>query len=115
MVVVGSAALQRDDGAAIHAAVSTIAQNARAKSGAGADWKVLNILHRFALKLFWEQLACTWGYAGCYHNVCVQIALYTHKQLIGFKPVGNIKTGNTGWQIFLLKMGFFTWLSMSFY
>lgn len=54
MVVVGSAALQRSDGAAIHAAVSTIAQNARAKSGAGADWKVMNILHRFALKFFWE-------------------------------------------------------------
>ncbi|NXD21681.1 NDUS1 oxidoreductase, partial [Spelaeornis formosus] len=48
MVVVGSAALQRDDGAAIHAAVSTIAQNARARSGAGADWKVMNILHRVA-------------------------------------------------------------------
>ncbi|NXN82118.1 NDUS1 oxidoreductase, partial [Bombycilla garrulus] len=48
MVVVGSAALQRGDGAAIHAAVSTIAQNARARSGAGADWKVLNILHRVA-------------------------------------------------------------------
>ncbi|NXL74788.1 NDUS1 oxidoreductase, partial [Leptocoma aspasia] len=48
MVVVGSAALQRSDGAAIHAAVSTIAQNARAKSGAGDDWKVMNILHRVA-------------------------------------------------------------------
>ncbi|XP_048165745.1 NADH-ubiquinone oxidoreductase 75 kDa subunit, mitochondrial [Corvus hawaiiensis] len=48
MVVVGSAALQRSDGAAIHAAVSTIAQNARAKSGADADWKVMNILHRVA-------------------------------------------------------------------
>ncbi|NXH54600.1 NDUS1 oxidoreductase, partial [Rhabdornis inornatus] len=48
MVVVGSAALQRGDGAAIHAAVSTIAQNARARSGAGADWKVMNILHRVA-------------------------------------------------------------------
>ncbi|XP_041329374.1 NADH-ubiquinone oxidoreductase 75 kDa subunit, mitochondrial isoform X2 [Pyrgilauda ruficollis] len=48
MVVVGSAALQRGDGAAIHAAVSTIAQNVRAKSGAAADWKVLNILHRVA-------------------------------------------------------------------
>ncbi|NWW23747.1 NDUS1 oxidoreductase, partial [Falcunculus frontatus] len=48
MVVVGSAALQRSDGAAIHAAVSTIAQNARAKSGAGPDWKVMNILHRVA-------------------------------------------------------------------
>ncbi|NXI07377.1 NDUS1 oxidoreductase, partial [Irena cyanogastra] len=48
MVVVGSAALQRADGAAIHAAVSTIAQNARARGSAGADWKVLNILHRVA-------------------------------------------------------------------
>lgn len=48
MVVVGSAALQRSDGAAIHAAVSTIAQNARTKSGVGSDWKVMNILHRFA-------------------------------------------------------------------
>ncbi|NXA82637.1 NDUS1 oxidoreductase, partial [Thryothorus ludovicianus] len=48
MVVVGSAALQRGDGAAIHAAVSTIAQNARARSSAGADWKVMNILHRVA-------------------------------------------------------------------
>ncbi|NXR92088.1 NDUS1 oxidoreductase, partial [Hypocryptadius cinnamomeus] len=48
MVVVGSAALQRSDGAAIHAAVSTIAQNARARSGAAADWKVMNILHRVA-------------------------------------------------------------------
>ncbi|NXQ11428.1 NDUS1 oxidoreductase, partial [Peucedramus taeniatus] len=48
MVVVGSAALQRSDGAAIHAAVSTIAQNARARNSTGADWKVLNILHRVA-------------------------------------------------------------------
>ncbi|NXP88635.1 NDUS1 oxidoreductase, partial [Passerina amoena] len=48
MVVVGSTALQRSDGAAILAAISTIAQNSRAKSGAGADWKVMNILHRVA-------------------------------------------------------------------
>ncbi|NXK99453.1 NDUS1 oxidoreductase, partial [Mesembrinibis cayennensis] len=48
MVVVGSAALQRSDGAAIHAAVSTIAQNARTKSGVGSEWKVMNILHRVA-------------------------------------------------------------------
>lgn len=61
MVVVGSAALQRGDGAAIHAAVSTIAQNARTKSGVGSDWKVMNILHRFALKLF---LGATFIHAG---------------------------------------------------
>lgn len=48
MVVVGSAALQRSDGAAILAAVSSIAQNTRARSGAVADWKVMNILHRVA-------------------------------------------------------------------
>ncbi|XP_030808548.1 NADH-ubiquinone oxidoreductase 75 kDa subunit, mitochondrial [Camarhynchus parvulus] len=48
MVVVGSTALQRSDGAAILAAVSTIAQNSRATSTAGADWKVMNILHRVA-------------------------------------------------------------------
>ncbi|NWV71141.1 NDUS1 oxidoreductase, partial [Malurus elegans] len=48
MVVVGSTALQRSDGAAILAAVSTIAQNARAKSGASPEWKVMNILHRVA-------------------------------------------------------------------
>ncbi|KAJ1186683.1 hypothetical protein NDU88_003464 [Pleurodeles waltl] len=48
MVVVGSTALQRADGAAIHAAVSAIAYNARASSGITGDWKVLNILHRIA-------------------------------------------------------------------
>ncbi|KAM8933591.1 NADH-ubiquinone oxidoreductase 75 kDa subunit, mitochondrial [Pelodytes ibericus] len=48
MVVVGSGALQRKDGAAIHAAVSAIAQNARTSSGVGEEWKVLNILHRVA-------------------------------------------------------------------
>ncbi|XP_056392418.1 NADH-ubiquinone oxidoreductase 75 kDa subunit, mitochondrial [Hyla sarda] len=48
MVVVGSSALQRKDGAAIHAAVSTLAQNARSSSGVPENWKVLNILHRVA-------------------------------------------------------------------
>lgn len=48
MVVVGSSALQRGDGTAIHQAVSKIAQTARVKSGCSDDWKVLNILHRVA-------------------------------------------------------------------
>ncbi|OCT61350.1 NADH-ubiquinone oxidoreductase 75 kDa subunit, mitochondrial isoform X2 [Xenopus laevis] len=48
IVVVGSSAVQRKDGAAIHAAVSAIAQNARSSSGVSEDWKVLNILQRFA-------------------------------------------------------------------
>ncbi|XP_030642367.1 NADH-ubiquinone oxidoreductase 75 kDa subunit, mitochondrial-like isoform X1 [Chanos chanos] len=48
VVVVGSAALQREDGAAIHAAVSTIAHNARVSSGVDDGWKVLNVLHRVA-------------------------------------------------------------------
>lgn len=46
MVVIGSAILQRGDGASLYKAVSTIAQNARVKSGCSEDWKVLNVLHR---------------------------------------------------------------------
>ncbi|XP_056287444.1 NADH-ubiquinone oxidoreductase 75 kDa subunit, mitochondrial [Pseudoliparis swirei] len=48
VVVVGSSALQRDDGAAILSAVSNIAQNARTSSGVEEGWKVLNVLHRVA-------------------------------------------------------------------
>lgn len=46
MVVVGSSCLQREDGAAIMAAVSAVAQNARVSSGVEESWKVLNVLHR---------------------------------------------------------------------
>uniref|UniRef100_A0A8C2QR70 NADH-ubiquinone oxidoreductase 75 kDa subunit, mitochondrial n=1 Tax=Capra hircus TaxID=9925 RepID=A0A8C2QR70_CAPHI len=45
MVVLGSSALQRNDGAAILAAVSNII---RTSSGVTGDWKVMNILHRIA-------------------------------------------------------------------
>ncbi|KAM9850657.1 NADH-ubiquinone oxidoreductase 75 kDa subunit, mitochondrial-like [Aulostomus maculatus] len=48
VVVVGSSCLQREDGAAIMAAVSTIAQSARVSSGVEETWKVLNVLHRVA-------------------------------------------------------------------
>ncbi|XP_077955963.1 NADH-ubiquinone oxidoreductase 75 kDa subunit, mitochondrial isoform X1 [Gasterosteus aculeatus] len=48
VVVVGSSALQREDGAAILRTVSTIAQNARTSSGVEEGWKVLNVLHRVA-------------------------------------------------------------------
>ncbi|KAM9333999.1 NADH-ubiquinone oxidoreductase 75 kDa subunit, mitochondrial [Symphorus nematophorus] len=48
VVVVGSSALQREDGAAILSAVSTIAQNVRTSSGVEEGWKVLNVLHRVA-------------------------------------------------------------------
>ncbi|KAM7380500.1 hypothetical protein PAMP_003791 [Pampus punctatissimus] len=48
VVVVGSSCLQREDGAAIMATVSTIAQNARISSGVEETWKVLNVLHRVA-------------------------------------------------------------------
>lgn len=46
VVVVGSSCLQREDGPAIMAAMSTIAQNARVNSGVEESWKVLNVLHR---------------------------------------------------------------------
>ncbi|XP_069009987.1 NADH-ubiquinone oxidoreductase 75 kDa subunit, mitochondrial-like [Embiotoca jacksoni] len=48
VVMVGSSCLQREDGAAIMAAVSTIAQNARVSSGVEETWKILNVLHRVA-------------------------------------------------------------------
>lgn len=48
MVVLGSSALQRNDGAAILAAVSSIAHKLRMSSGVTGDWKVMNILHRYA-------------------------------------------------------------------
>ncbi|XP_031224847.1 NADH-ubiquinone oxidoreductase 75 kDa subunit, mitochondrial [Mastomys coucha] len=48
MVVLGSSALQRDDGAAILAAVSNVVQNIRVTTSVAAEWKVMNILHRIA-------------------------------------------------------------------
>jgi len=48
MVVLGSVVLQRQDGAALHSVVSTIAQNARTAAGCTEDWRVLNVLHRVA-------------------------------------------------------------------
>ncbi|XP_055361238.1 NADH-ubiquinone oxidoreductase 75 kDa subunit, mitochondrial-like isoform X2 [Betta splendens] len=47
VVVVGSGCLQREDGAAIMSAVSTIAQN-KFRSGVEKSWKILNVLHRVA-------------------------------------------------------------------
>lgn len=47
IVVVGSGALQRDDGAAIHSAVTTICQKLRGSCD-DPEWKVLNVLHRVA-------------------------------------------------------------------
>jgi len=48
VIVLGSTALQRKDGLAIHANVSTLAQNIRTSSGCGANWRVLNVLQRHA-------------------------------------------------------------------
>ncbi|KAK0150755.1 NADH-ubiquinone oxidoreductase subunit, mitochondrial [Merluccius polli] len=48
VVVVGSGILQREDGAAVMAAVATISQNARNSSEVDGSWKVLNVLHRVA-------------------------------------------------------------------
>nr|CAB3264268.1 NADH-ubiquinone oxidoreductase 75 kDa subunit, mitochondrial-like [Phallusia mammillata] len=53
MVVVGSEVFSREDAFGVHAAVSAIAQNATVTSqtnrgDGGADWKVLNILHKVA-------------------------------------------------------------------
>jgi len=48
IVIVGSESLQREDGGAIMSLVQQIADNAKMKSGADPEWKVLNVLHRVA-------------------------------------------------------------------
>lgn len=72
VVVVGSSCLQRDDGAAIMAAVSTIAQNARISSEVEETWKVLNVLHR---SLSWNTIgkafsSITMVNRDVYCNIC---------------------------------------------
>lgn len=73
--MVGSSCLQREDGAAILAAVSTIAQNARVSSGVEESWKVLNVLHRLKSASF-EAFGCRIG-RGIFHFIC---ALFLHFQ-----------------------------------
>ena len=46
MIVVGSGALQRDDGSTIHGLVASLAQKTRVASQAEDGWKILNVLHR---------------------------------------------------------------------
>ncbi|XP_071803111.1 NADH-ubiquinone oxidoreductase 75 kDa subunit, mitochondrial-like [Asterias amurensis] len=48
MIVVGSGALQRDDGSTIHGLVASLAQKTRVASQAEDGWKILNVLHRVA-------------------------------------------------------------------
>jgi len=48
VVIVGSEALQRQDGGALLSLVQQIANNAKVKSGADPEWNVLNVLHRVA-------------------------------------------------------------------
>ncbi|XP_023335679.1 NADH-ubiquinone oxidoreductase 75 kDa subunit, mitochondrial isoform X2 [Eurytemora carolleeae] len=48
VVIVGSEALQREDGGALINLVQQIADNAKTKSGADPEWRVLNVLHRVA-------------------------------------------------------------------
>jgi len=48
IIVVGSGALQREDGATVLQLTQRIAQNARVAANVGHDWRVLNILQRVA-------------------------------------------------------------------
>ncbi|XP_033109110.1 NADH-ubiquinone oxidoreductase 75 kDa subunit, mitochondrial-like [Anneissia japonica] len=61
MIVIGSGALQREDGAAIHANSTTIAQHVRQNSAVEDDWKVLNVLHRVASQVAALDLGYTAG------------------------------------------------------
>jgi len=48
VVIVGSEALQREDGSSVMALSQKIADNLRKGSGCEEEWKVLNVLHRVA-------------------------------------------------------------------
>ncbi|XP_024141888.1 NADH-ubiquinone oxidoreductase 75 kDa subunit, mitochondrial isoform X2 [Oryzias melastigma] len=48
VVVVGSSCLQREDGAAVMAAVSSIARKAHVSGEVEETWKIVNVLHRVA-------------------------------------------------------------------
>lgn len=48
VIVIGSGAFQRKDGAAIFQLTQRIAHNARVASNVGHDWRVLNVLQRVA-------------------------------------------------------------------
>ncbi|EFX87607.1 hypothetical protein DAPPUDRAFT_192333 [Daphnia pulex] len=48
IIVVGSGALQREDGATVLQLTQRIAQNARVAANVGHDWRVLNVLQRVA-------------------------------------------------------------------
>ncbi len=49
MIILGSSALQRTDSSALLAAARRVAENVEKASGAGADWKVFNVLHRVSI------------------------------------------------------------------
>ena len=68
MIVIGSAALQREDGGALHAQVVKLAQSLRAASGAPTDWKVLNVLHGVCGPSLFDflQLVCSLFIVFCY-------------------------------------------------
>jgi NADH dehydrogenase (ubiquinone) Fe-S protein 1 len=48
MIILGSTALQRNDNGALFSAVSRLAEKVRTQSGIQQNWRVLNILHRWA-------------------------------------------------------------------
>jgi NADH dehydrogenase (ubiquinone) Fe-S protein 1 len=48
IIIVGSTALQRTDGAVILAKIQKMSANLRAKGQIPSDWRVLNVLHRVA-------------------------------------------------------------------
>merc|ERR1712029_930634 len=63
VVIVGSDALQREDGAAVMSYTQQIGDNLRQSSGCGHDWAVVNVLHRVASQVAALDLGYTPGVA----------------------------------------------------
>jgi len=90
MIIVGSAMFQRADGAAVHRAVSSLAQTVRAKSGCGEDWRVLNVLHRVC--------------SGVCQQPCLKLASNVSYDMLN----RTILAKNETWWMFELWMNIYT-------
>lgn len=88
MVVVGSVALQRPDGAAIHSMANSIASTANTQDD---EWKVMNVLHRVCkyIQLMYIQNMCMKMRAHLSVNVLIVISQMLNK-FLQKGHVGNV-------------------------
>lgn len=78
MVIVGSEMFKREDGHAVHAAVTSIAHQATLTSRTNREetedgWRVLNVLHRVIINACVRNACCS---ATCVNNLTLSLSLF---------------------------------------